>query len=518
MQLSIVEFITLVLSLVLFAMGFFPLESSLFNNRFRLNSPLLILFGLLCGTFAVVSMLQTVPDVQLSISSVGLHRIGFLTVGALAITYHLLTRQVLIPERRATNIANGLIAVGLIGAAAFLWSRYGISASSDSSDVELGTATYIAGGTWLAITLISIWFSANNPSDSPKAFLIPAILIALVLILWFVSSSSLRVVIVLLLSIALAYLYLGLMQANIESDKSGLQEVQDTNQRERTRIVNELARTQKELESIRLNFQEANQYRTQFLTNMSHELRTPLNSIIGYAELLRDEVYGQLNEKQADRIERIHRNGNHLLELVTDILDLNELDKGKLYLSVEAFQLQSLLEAVIEGHADTCKEKGLECGIEITSELPFVFGDREQLKRLFDNLLDNAIKFTDHGGITVNVTGVHVLGGQTKDFVLPTIGWLPDGDWVVIKVKDTGIGILPEDQARIFDVFTQVDDSRTRTHGGTGIGLTIVKRLAELHGGTVWVKSRAGEGSEFFVALPSDHHNDKVSMTNQGES
>jgi signal transduction histidine kinase len=108
-----------------------------------------------------------------------------------------------------------------------------------------------------------------------------------------------------------------------------------------------------------------------------------------------------------------------------------------------------------------------------------------------------------------------VKSGQTDDIALPTIGWLRDGGWVIIAVKDTGIGIPPEDQSRIFDVFIQLDGSRTRAYGGTGVGLAIVKRLSELHGGTVWVKSNMSEGSEFFVALPSDH---QLEMVQENES
>jgi signal transduction histidine kinase len=120
------------------------------------------------------------------------------------------------------------------------------------------------------------------------------------------------------------------------------------------------------------------------------------------------------------------------------------------------------------------------------------------------NLLDNGIKFTDTGGITLSACYIQVKQGQTPDLMLPATGWLSDGDWVVLAVADTGMGIAPEDQGRIFDEFVQVNLTQRRSREGTGLGLTITRRLVEMHGGTIWVRSTPGEGSTFYVALPAD--------------
>jgi signal transduction histidine kinase len=515
MVLSTLEVANLVLSFGLFAIGLLPLQLLLLQHHSRLVSPLIVTFGLLACGYAVLSIIETVPDPGLEITDLTLRRVSFLLLGAITAAYYLFVDQVLKPEGRVHIAANVVLAFGLITAIVLVWTDFGVHLDIDNTDIEFGIAAYLVAAAWLVSLVATVWYSVDTGRDTSNLFTIPGVVLAGAILAWFLSPyAELGISLVFVLAAAV-YLFIRLTRKESIDSSSDLQALVARNQRDRAQVVTELSIAQKELELLRRNFQEANQYRAQFLANMSHELRTPLNSIIGYTELLRDQIYGPLNEKQADRLERIHRNGYQLLELVTDILDLNELDKGKLYLSVEALRLEPLLKSAVEKYGETCAEKGLECQLSITDDLPHVFGDRQQIARMVENLLDNAIKFTEIGSVTVSAVSTFVKSGQTDDIALPTIGWLRDGGWVIIAVKDTGIGIPAEDQSRIFDVFIQLDGSRTRAYGGTGVGLAIVKRLSELHGGAVWVKSNMSEGSEFFVALPSDH---QLEMVQENES
>jgi signal transduction histidine kinase len=269
-------------------------------------------------------------------------------------------------------------------------------------------------------------------------------------------------------------------------------------------VINDLAAEKTRTETLNVELRASNTYKSEFLANMSHELRTPLNSIIGYSDLLRQGIYGELGEKQLDRLEKIYRNGVHLLRVISDILDLNKIDSGKLLLDTEFLDFAKLVSTLQTDYEPKAAAKGLTLTVSLAENIPRLYADPKRIHQVIDNLLDNAVKFTKEGEIKLEARMVNVAKGISSGFSLPTIGWLRDGQWVVFNVTDSGIGIAPEDQARIFDEFSQVDGSHTREFGGTGLGLAISRKLIEMHDGTIWVKSRAGEGSTFFVALPAD--------------
>ena len=233
---------------------------------------------------------------------------------------------------------------------------------------------------------------------------------------------------------------------------------------------------------------------------MSHELRTPLNSIVGYSELLLTNMYGDLDEKQLDRLRRIHNNGRHLTGVINAILDLNKIDSGRMQLVVEDFSLIDViheLEKQFAPESDT-----VEFILTLPENIPMYHGDRTRISQVLEIILDNAFKFTSEGHVKIRLNETVVKQGKSESYPLPTLGWLKDGHWAVIEIIDTGEGIAPEDQARIFDRFSQADSSRTREHDGIGLGLTIARKLVELHDGLVWVKSHVDQGSTFHVALP----------------
>jgi signal transduction histidine kinase len=215
---------------------------------------------------------------------------------------------------------------------------------------------------------------------------------------------------------------------------------------------------------------------------MSHELRTPLNAVLGYAELIQDGIYGEVSAKLQGVLERIQQNGRHLLGLINDVLDLSKIEAGQLTLSPADYSMRELVLDVASATEALAAEKKLALEVDAPPDLPRGRGDERRLTQVLMNLVSNAIKFTDAGSVSIRAR-------------------LEDGS-LQVSVTDTGVGVAPEDQARIFEEFQQVDASSTRKKGGTGLGLAIAKRIVELHGGRIWVESTPGQGSTFAFTLP----------------
>lgn len=240
----------------------------------------------------------------------------------------------------------------------------------------------------------------------------------------------------------------------------------------------------KQREELRLAKEEAeNAVRTKslFLANMSHEIRTPMNAIIGLSHLA---LKAGLSARQHDYIAKIHHAGTSLLGIVNDILDFSKIEAGKLHLDNAGFRLEQTLDNVVTVVGQKVAEKGLELVFDIPPDVPHsLVGDTLRLEQILINLVGNAIKFTESGEVVVRIERLENTGNQAK---------------LVFSVRDTGIGITPEQQQQLFQAFTQADGSTTRKYGGTGLGLTISKRLVELMGGAIWMESEAGAGSTFY--------------------
>ncbi len=248
------------------------------------------------------------------------------------------------------------------------------------------------------------------------------------------------------------------------------------------------ARLYDEIQQTYEQLRELDRLKSEFLANMSHELRTPLNSIIGYTEIMLMGLEGEMDPDTYEDVEAIHSNGRHLLRLINDVLDMAKIDAGRLMLNVEEHHADSLFDDARESVAKLLKTKPISLFAEVEDDLPMIQGDRLRLNQIIQNLLTNAITFTEKGYVTLRAYADR--GGR-------------DGsDWICIEIEDTGIGI-PEDKLEvIFDRFQQADGSSTRTFGGSGLGLSITRQLVHMHGGVIEVKSQPGEGSTFTVRLP----------------
>jgi signal transduction histidine kinase/CheY-like chemotaxis protein len=234
---------------------------------------------------------------------------------------------------------------------------------------------------------------------------------------------------------------------------------------------------------------------SEFLTNMSHEIRTPLNSIVGYSELLGKDIYGPLNAQQRDRVGKIHSNSLNLLALINDILDLNRIEGGRLALHLDTVRAGALIESLLADTEEDARRRNITVQTDLARPLRLMRADEMRIRQVFASLLDNALRYTPAGHIQVSARNVTVKNGQSQDFPLPVVGWLPDREWIVVGVTDTGVGIPPEQQAVIFEAF--------HDRSQQGLGLAIARKLVELHTGRIWVQSQIGKGSTFYVALPA---------------
>jgi signal transduction histidine kinase len=307
----------------------------------------------------------------------------------------------------------------------------------------------------------------------------------------FIGVAAGAIVLALVLGFLLSWSVIGPIQridtrlaAIASGDFSGLVDV--TNRDELGALAANVNHMNDELQRLYRELEAASRHKSEFLANMSHELRTPLNAIIGFSQVMRDGMFGEINEKQQEYLDDILSSANHLLALINDILDLSKVEAGQVELQLAPFSLTDALE----GGVVMVRERAIEAGVRVelapSPDVGVVTGDERRIRQVIVNLLSNAVKFTPDGG--------EVGVGATQE----------NGE-VRVSVTDTGPGIAAEDQDRIFEEFQQTEAGLAQREG-TGLGLALSKRLIELHGGRIWVDSEPGKGSTFVFTLPATEH------------
>src|SRR5437867_6972188 len=248
------------------------------------------------------------------------------------------------------------------------------------------------------------------------------------------------------------------------------------------RFDKEQRRAAAELGRLNDQLAQTSKAKSEFLANMSHELRTPMNAMLGFTEMLLDDLYGEVPAALKEPLADIQVNGRHLLRLINDVLDLSKIEAGRMQLALGEYSVREVVDIVHVSLRSLAAEKGLDFAINVPDDLPIAYGDNGRLTQCLMNLAGNAIKFTKQGRIEI---GAELVGSE-----------------LIYRVSDTGIGIPKEELENVFAEFRQVDATVTREFGGTGLGLSITKKFVEMHGGRIWIESEIGKGCTFFFAVP----------------
>jgi len=248
------------------------------------------------------------------------------------------------------------------------------------------------------------------------------------------------------------------------------------------RLYESQRRDSQELQKLNRQLQQASDAKSNFLANMSHELRTPMNAILGFVEMVLDEIYGEIPPHLKEPLTDVQTNGRHLLRLINDVLDLSKIEAGRMELVLADYSVQDMVETVRSSLQSLAREKGLQLIAAAPDDIPLAFGDGKRITQCLMNLVGNALKFSKHGHVALSVE--------------------QQGTNLLCRVSDTGIGIPEGELENIFTEFQQLDTAITREYSGTGLGLNITKKFVEMHGGRIWAESELGKGSTFFFTIP----------------
>jgi len=253
--------------------------------------------------------------------------------------------------------------------------------------------------------------------------------------------------------------------------------------RELHQLYDDQRRASQQLRALNTELERASKAKSDFLASMSHELRTPMNAILGFTEMIRDGVYGEVPPEIQEPVSDIHTCGKQLLGLINNVLDLSKIEAGHMELALGEYVVDDIVNTVALSLRSLAATKGLELVATIAPDLPLCVGDGKRITQCLTNLAGNALKFTSEGRVEIRVEA--------------------QGDAVLYAVSDTGIGIPADQVGNIFEEFRQADVTVSRDFGGTGLGLSITRKLVELHGGRIWVESEVGKGSTFFFSIPA---------------
>jgi signal transduction histidine kinase/CheY-like chemotaxis protein len=451
------------------------------------------------AAWAYFAMARVIPDLS-PLDETGNFYVLFMGLAAAPVALYGFVISLVRPRDGLAGTLLGVGVLALVGTAILVWSgdavRYHETGGTRVEFELLAPGQVIAGfiGLYLLLSLLYLHISAD---PLVKPLRLPVVLIMLAYAKNLVPALRLPPLSIGLLSIAALLIGHRLLRWQLFNPLREIQEelrVANNDLRQMSGDVSAARESAGRLEEALRVTSRAN---SEFLTNMSHEIRTPLNSIIGYSELLGKNIYGALNEQQRDRVGKIHTNSLNLMALINDILDLNRIEGGQLALHLDTVRVGALIESLVTDVEEDARGKNIVVQVDLARPLRQIRADEMRIRQVFASLLHNALRYTPTGHIQVSARNVTVKNGQGQDFPLPVLGWLPDREWIVVGVTDTGVGIPPEQQAVIFEAFPGNGANQQ------GLGLAVARKLVELHTGRIWVQSQIEKGSTFYVALPA---------------
>lgn len=460
------------------------------------------LFILFCAAllgWSLASLISAFEEAPLQAQTVTVWNILASAATITAFCYSVFTTQILRAHDALVRLSVRLSPIALIIALISIWVG-----GMHNPDYTLHLFGYVAIAISLIYVLVALWSILSSMHELAPYLRVTGLLMVVAFASQFIDDT--RALPVSLGIVAVASLIMGwvILRFQFKKPFNELADEIRVANRDLRQVVTDLATERshnadlsKQLEASR----RYSNYKNTFLDKLGHKLRTPLNSIVGYSSLLESGTYGDLSEKQSNRIITINRNGNTLLSLINDMLDLNRIDAGQFELQPRILQMSTLIDTVKTELQASYIAKNLTLKIEIDPALKPIHADEARISQVLTQLLSNAIKYTEQGGITITAQNIIVKSGLADRLSLPIIGWMTDGDWVVTQVTDTGIGIPPESQSQLFDEFYQADENENAEVQSSGLGLAIVKKLIDLHGGVIWVKSTPAQGSTFYLAL-----------------
>jgi len=371
---------------------------------------------------------------------------------------------------------------------AILWHRYriGLDAAATGEWVALFTAIAVASGVLWGLAAMALWPASAYPHQILLVLALVAITAVDVLAMASFMPAVLATLAATLVTLFAALAWHGLITPLTVCATGLYAAVLAVGARHINRLLFESLRLRFELAAATAAAQAASLAKSEFIANMSHELRTPLNAVIGFSEIIKDQLFG------ADALPRyvnyatdIHRSGTHLLEIINDILDLSKIEAGKLELKEERVELAEVVKACLALVADRAEQAGVSLAADLPEPPPVIRGDERAIKQVLINLLSNAVKFTPIGGKVVVEARADAQGG------------------ICLKVQDNGIGMSPSDIPKAMEAFGQLESAHTRKYAGTGLGLPLVKSLVEMHGGQFRLISEVAVGTSAEVLLPA---------------